>query len=370
MSEDWKEKQGKSTGNDLNEEAGSVNQESKHRHNPSLFGPIVLIAIGVVFLLHNLGLLPDFSLNWLAAMQLWPLLLILIGVNIVVRQAPRPYGGMLSALVGLLAVGIFGYVLLFSEDNAMLSGLGFRTSPTDVQTEQISFAANDLQSADVELDFGAAGVNVSALEDSANLIEGQVSYVGDLTFNTSQSGSRASVFLSEDNAGLWWLNPTNWTTNGLEKWQIGLNSRVPLDLILDVGAGAAHFDLSELTLQLLNVDGGAGSMEMVLPDGEYDVTVDVGAGSTRMTLAENGRQQIEIDGGAGSLTLYLPPNREARITVEDGAGSFNIDGSRFSQVSGRDDDDGVWETAGYERASDVLDLTIDISAGSVTVTEP
>jgi hypothetical protein len=126
-----------------------------------------------------------------------------------------------------------------------------------------------------------------------------------------------------------------------------------------------------LTLSHLEVDGGAGSMELALPDGDYDVEVDVSAGSTRLTLPQSGRQTVEIDGGAGSLVLYLPSSMEARLEVDDGAGSFNLDEERFTQISGDERDDGVWETDGYdEDGQNRVDLTIDISAGSVSIREP
>jgi len=365
MSENWKENQEKDFTNDpYKDEPFSSRRRS--RHNPSLFGPIVLIAIGVLFLLNNLGMLPGLTLNWVAAVRLWPLLLILIGINIVVRQAPRPLGGLLSAIVGLIAVAIFGYVLLFSPGGVPVIG-GFPAgNQGDVQTREISFPATDLQGAKVELDFGTAGAHVGALEDSPSLIEGEVSYIGDLTFDTSTSGSQASVFLRENNAGLWWLNPGNWGTYDLGKWQLGLSPRVPLDLRLNAGAGSVDLDLSELTLQALNFDGGAGSTEMTLPDGDYDATVDAGAGSATVNLGENGRQQIEIDGGVGSININLPSNREVRVTVDSGVGSFNLNGRQFDHVSG-DDNDGVWETNGYQNAADPLDLIIDVGVGSVNI---
>lgn len=369
MSEDLNEKRDKDSVYNADVDNGANNQRREQTHNPSLFGPIVLISIGVLFLLNNLGFLPNLTFNWMAALQLWPLLLILIGLNIVVRQAPRPLGGLLSAIIGLIAVGIFGYVLLFSPGGLPLTGRFSTIDAGDVQTQEISFPASDLQSASVELDFGAAGAVLTALEDSPNLIEGQISYVGDLTFDASTSGSQADVFLREDNSGFGWLNPSNWTQNGLQKWQIGLSPRVPMDLRLDVGAGSVDLDLSALSLQELNVDGGAGSMEMALPGGDYDTVVDVGAGSANLTVAANGRQQIDIDGGAGSITIRVPENREARITVDDGLGSFSVDGRRFTHVSGKGDE-GVWETAGYNNAADPLDLIINVSAGSVSIRTP
>lgn len=47
--------------------------------------PLILIALGVVFLLSNLGLLPHLGAlftHW------WPLILIVVGVVMLVRRAP------------------------------------------------------------------------------------------------------------------------------------------------------------------------------------------------------------------------------------------------------------------------------------------
>lgn len=54
-----------------------------------MFGAIVLIAIGVIFLLINLDVLPVVQLRALLA-QWWPLILILVGVWLLIR--PRRNG--------------------------------------------------------------------------------------------------------------------------------------------------------------------------------------------------------------------------------------------------------------------------------------
>ena len=58
-------------------------------HTRSSFGPIVLILVGTIFLLVNLGMLPIAELKALLA-KWWPLILILIGVWQLVR--PRQNG--------------------------------------------------------------------------------------------------------------------------------------------------------------------------------------------------------------------------------------------------------------------------------------
>ena len=47
------------------------------------FWPVVLVAVGVYFLLRNVGLL-----DWLTGDIVWPVLLILLGVWLIVRRAP------------------------------------------------------------------------------------------------------------------------------------------------------------------------------------------------------------------------------------------------------------------------------------------
>jgi hypothetical protein len=342
----------------------------RRRSQPSLFGPIVLIAIGAFFLLVNLGIVQDYSFNWSGVLQLWPLFLILIGLNIILKQVSQPLGGILSALVGLAAVGIFGYVLLFGEDNATLSRFGINNTPAEYKTEQIDFAPSEVETANITIDLGASGGDVTTLEDSNSLISGKVTYIGDLEFDTSTSGNHADVYLNERNEGWFWLNPGNWDFGGTDtRWQLEINPGVETELRLDSGSGSVDYDLDELNLSYLNIDGSAGSAVVTLPDGVYDVDYDQGAGSLKMTLPENGRSTVEFDGSAGSMTLYLPLSMAARVELDGGAGSFNPD-SRFTQVSGDDKDEGTWETEDFENADNRVELIIDQGAGSITIREP
>jgi hypothetical protein len=358
---------------DSSDEKLITRSRPSRRHRPSLFGPIILIAIGAFFLLSNLDLLPGGSPNWIVLLQLWPLWLIFLGVNIIVRQAPGAIGSFLSALVALLAVAVFGYVLFFAEDSALLDRLRITPSLT-VKTESIQYRADDVSAADIFIDFSSPGADLYTLDDSNNLIEGTVSYTGDLHFDASVSGGRADITLdttSAESDGFFFLNPANWTSLTEEdRWQIGLAPDVETNLTLDVGSGSVDLNLKGLTLSELDSDGGSGRMELLLPDGDYNFVHHSGSGSSTITVAGRGRQTIEIDGGSGSITLHLPDSMEARVDVAAGSGSFNLNQDRFSQVRGDERDDGVWETAGYDDAPNRVTLVLDIGSGSVTIREP
>jgi hypothetical protein len=61
------------------EKMSQITQRPERRSN-SLFGPIVLIAIGLFFLFNRFNILTD--LYWLDVLRLWPLLLIFLGLNL------------------------------------------------------------------------------------------------------------------------------------------------------------------------------------------------------------------------------------------------------------------------------------------------
>ena len=72
------------------------------RRKPSLIGPIIMIAIGVLFLLNNLGLLPwgVWELVW----HFWPLILILAGLDILIGWSRSGIAAAFALILGLLLI--------------------------------------------------------------------------------------------------------------------------------------------------------------------------------------------------------------------------------------------------------------------------
>jgi len=331
----------------------------ERRRQPSLFGPIILIAAGLFFLLSELNPLTD--LHWGDLLRLWPLLLIFLGLNLLVLQAPRPLGTLLSGGVALTAVAVAGYVLLVG-----LPGSGGPLNLDDWQTREIAFSADGVTSAVMDLEIGPPGANLYALDDSNDLIAGTVIYRDDLRFDQSTDDDRATVTLALDDAGSWvWL--PEWLAENDpdddERWQLGLSPDVPMSLALAAAAGSSELDLRELTLEELSVNVAAGEATLFLPDGEYDVEIDTSAGATTVTLPEDGEQTVEINVSAGSVVLELPPGREARVEVDQALGTFTNDHAALQRAG----EDNVWETAGYEESDEPLTIILHVSVGSATL---
>ncbi|MBK8901381.1 MAG: hypothetical protein IPM53_09375 [Anaerolineaceae bacterium] len=339
-------------------------ENSERRSGRSLFGPVFLIGLGVYFLLRNMGIVPE--LNWGVAFQLWPLLLIFLGVNIIVRQVRRPLGTILSGLVSLTAVALFGAILLFGVELPFLSRFNLQTVG-EYREETVTVNGEGVETAVVSVDLGSLGADVTGLDSSQNVLEGTLSIAGDLQFEQRMRGSEAVVSLGENNSGWWfgdWVESTN-----QPPWQIGLSRTVPLDLTVDVGSGQTDLDLGSLLLRDLFVDLGSGAINLQLPGGDYDIRLDGGSGKLVATLPSDGRHELELDGGSGAVDLFLPPNMEARVELDSGSGSMSLD-ERFELVSG-DDEDGVWETPNYNADGDnSILIIIDGGSGAISIEQP
>ena len=82
----------------------------KRKHS-SHFGALLLIFIGIVFLLNNLGLL-SWSI-WNKLWKFWPVIIILLGIQMFMGKS-RVAGGLMTLLTLFVFAGILAYVLVSS----------------------------------------------------------------------------------------------------------------------------------------------------------------------------------------------------------------------------------------------------------------
>lgn len=331
------------------------------RRPSSLFGPIVLIAIGLFFLFNRTNVLTD--LYWLDVLRLWPLLLVFLGLNILALQAPRPYPSLLSGVIALVAVVLLGFVLLNGLGGTPFRG---RLGTGEWQTKPIHFRPAGVKTAVYNITIGPPGADLYALEDSNDLLAGTITYQDDYLFDTRVAGGEATIRLApQNNSEEWVFLPDYWREFGEDhRWQLGLNGNVPADLTLEAVAGSSELDLRDVPLKALMLTASAGEMELLLPGSNYDAHIITNAGSSEITLPEDGRQAINLEVNAGSVTLHLPPDVALHVEVDRALGSFSVNDAGLRQVEGQEN---VWQTADYDTATNRVDLIIHIAVGSVTI---
>lgn len=299
------------------------------RRRVSLVGPVILIGLGVVFLLNNMGVLA-WSV-WDVVFRLWPVLLIAAGLEIILSRLSA--WGSLLALVLTVAMIAGALWLLGSE-------LGARGATAG---EEVRQALGEAKQARVIIEPGVGALHIEALPESAAampsaLVEGVVSAgrgqgvkrrfaVAGATA-TFTLGSKAETFGSFIGWGDQW------------NWDLGLAADVPLELEIGLGVGSADLDLTGLTVRNLQVNTGIGRSEVILP----------GEGSF---LAK-------IEGAIGEMVIVIPAGLAARIHVDTGLTVSDLPSSYRQQGD-------VYTSPGYASADDRVDLEVSQAIGKVTI---
>jgi len=312
-------------------------RQPRRRRPPSVFWPIMFIGAGVVLLLANLGYLPP--LSWGVIWRLWPLLIIALGVDLLIGRRSVA-GAIVSAVLICVLIGAILLVSIFAQNIPAVSEW---IKTPELQTQHIEYPLTGLERATVYVDWTSAPGYLSVLEDSPNLIEGDITYRGGLTFDVKLRGDQADVKLDSSFTGFWFWP---WGERTEERWDVMLSPNVPLDLTLDAGSGPCDFDLTGLQVSGLVLDSGSGPIDLSLP-----------SGSTF---------EIKIDGGSGPITIVLPRSVGARVELDSGSGPFSPD-ARFELVQGKRNGDGTWETDNYRTAEHTISLEIDQGSGPITI---
>lgn len=345
----------------------------------SIFWPILLIGVGILWLLGSLNLLPAPSLRLL--LRLWPLALVVIGLDILIgRRSP-----VIGSIIGVGAIALIIALLILAPQ------LGFEPAG-ELQTLRFSEPLGGATSADISLDLERYPTTIDSLLNSKMLIEAELDTATDVSF--SARGNREKIIRLEP-AGDYTFFDFDWDSLLIHdaSWEIGLSPDVQIDLYVDVGSGSAVLELMDLDLTALEVDGGSGSTTLTLPEsaslytanidggsGSFDIeieggakidfAIDVGSGSFDIVIRDRANIEAQIYGGSGSLTIDVPHNVGVRVVIrDDGSGSVHIPGN-YTLVDDLGDDDrdiGIWESDGYDDAMHRVEITFDPGSGSFTL---
>jgi hypothetical protein len=191
----------------------------------------------------------------------------------------------------------------------------------------------------VNIEYGAGKLLVSGGASSGNLLSG--SFDGGVDHDARRSSGEVNVKLSgpSDFAGMGW-----WGWNGGERrWDIHLNNSAPIALDVQVGAAESRIDLTNLRVTDLHLQTGASGTEVWMP-------------------SSAGQTTAKISGGVASINIHIPSEVAARIRVESGLSSIDVDKNRFPK-SGND----TYQSANYDTASNKVDLRLEMGVGSATI---
>lgn len=323
-------------------------------HHHSLFWPIILVGIGVIWLLVNLGVIAPISIG--TVLQFWPILLIVLGLDILFGRQYAWVGGLAGILV---VAGLVAYLVMAPASTT--------NTASQVLTENFSAPVSEAVSVSYRLETASEPVDIHSLASGSDqLIDANLTHQGQINFSVNGTSNK-TVSLSEI------TNPSDWFAwnlfNSNMKWDIGLAAGIPADISLSGGSGSIHADLTGVKLQSLNADLGSGASDFSLPQSNQDMAFDLnsGSGSVNMSLPSSTNVTLKIQSGSGALNVALPANAAVRIEVMNGgSGSLNLPGTLIP-TSGNSDS-GTWQSAGYDQATErILIQILDRGSGSISI---
>lgn len=299
----------------------------RHDHRRGgLVGPVILISLGIIFLLNNLGLL-SWSI-WETLLRLWPILLVAAGLDLIVGQ--RSAWGALLALV--LTLTILGGALWLSG-----TGVGWQRA---VRSEEIVQAAGDVREAELVIAPGIGTLSIKAASDPANLVRGRVVLRSREELEprfTVDDGTGRFILVTQASS----FGPTAVGLGGQRAWDLQLSPGVPLRLETDLSVGEQNLDLTGLALTGLAVEQGIGQATVTVP--------------------AEGRFEARIEGAIGQTTVVIPEALAARVRLDTG-----LSGQRLPPEYRCEED--VCTSPGYdETAVHRVDLEVSQAIGNVVI---
>jgi hypothetical protein len=306
-----------------------------HRRRGGVVGPLVLIFIGGIFLLQNTGYLPPNA--WLNLWRLWPLMLVLAGVELLL--AHRVPWLLLTAIAALvLAVGVA----------ITTTGLTAPTTRAAAATVAMPTSVDGATQATVTVHVGAGQLTIGPLVQPAGDQLAIMNYDGPSDIvprpRYTVTGGTGQLEYELTGRGGPAFIPFVASRSGGSRMDLELNPDVPISLLtVQTGATDAHLDLSKLNIKGVELSVGAASTWMRLPEA---------AGST----------SAHISGGAATLTLEVPQGVAAQIRHRGGLSTVNVDQSRFPSVG-----DEMYRSPDYDSAQNKLDLNLETGVTTIQV---
>ncbi|MBN8619655.1 MAG: hypothetical protein J0L63_12165 [Anaerolineae bacterium] len=298
---------------------------------------VVLLALAIILFLHALGLIPVGIMDLIN--RSWPVLLVFAGLSIVLRDRVR-FGSLLALL---LSAGLV-FVLATS---AFSSRIGqqredYRLTVTETVSPQVNLLRVSLRTLATNVEI------VRSLDSRAIAGEFVGSTESVLQTEYTESGENtADLTITEQQPNQFPLLEAV----GRGRFRLELPAGLPLDVSFIGADGTLTLNMSDLSLERLNVDLASGSAVITLP--EYQPLGSSGDALLGTFVARS-----------GSLTVRVPSAVAARFQLNRGGGGFEpvYDSLVYNYLVGD-----ILEARNFDGAPIQIRYGITVPRGVITV---
>ncbi|MBX3011571.1 MAG: hypothetical protein KF832_08680 [Caldilineaceae bacterium] len=297
----------------------------KEKSRSSVFGPIVLIGLGVVLLLSNFGIL-EWNL-WELAARFWPLFLVAAGLDLLLGR--RTNSGAVVAIMLIIGLLLGGFWLGYFQSSPATGGAG---QPVQQALEGATQATIDIESSVSQMQIQSGATATMLVEGNVALhnnerLDSNFRTDSGMAYYTLRSASPSVILPSFGNR-----------EDGL--WDLRLNAQTPTALTVETGVGSATLNLEQLNLTALAVSAGIGKVEITLP--------------------AQGNFAGAIEGGIGEIVVIVPDTLAVTLIAKAGVGNVEIDSNYYKNGD-------EYRSSNFDSAANQATLTIDGGVGRIVV---
>ena len=289
------------------------------RRRPHYLVPLVLIGAGVLALVGNLGLVA--AGFWDRLFQLWPLLLVVVGLEVLTGDAPARSTGRLAA---------FGLVVAIAA-GATLYAIGPGLPAAGSASGSSSAPLGGLSSARLALSAGGGSVNITTADLGQDLYRAAYDSTGTPPSRTfAVNGGTLDIRVGN-------RTPSGWFGAGSDRLDLTLNQGVAWAVSINTAGASGTVDLTTASIRSFDLNSAGASLTLRLPAPTTSVPVTINGAGNRVTVA-------------------LPAGTASRVTAAGMAAAVQLpDGERLDQAMGSRS----WQSSDYGSAASSYSIELN-----------
>ena len=311
---------------------------------------IFLLLAGSVFLLHELRAfsyieatynLSFWGIIWsliASIFNLWPLLLIILGINIIFRNRVLEILMNLAFVVIIVVNAFFGPFYYFGVP--WISGITnwdsvneqlFNNQGNYKYSNQLDYSPNMI-TGNSEINLGACELTINSSKSEAAKID---SNIKGISADLGQSNDKLNVYVTEKEIF------SGMQPNISRNAHIYLGDKIDWAIKITTGASKSVLNLADLKVSSLYLELGAGDTEIHMGDKDKAVS-------------------MEIDGGVSNIKIYIPTKAAVIINTDTGVSSDNFDSLNLVKIG-----DSQYKSKDYNTAELKFEITISTGVSNI-----
>jgi hypothetical protein len=312
--------------------------------NDKLVPGTILVIIGALFLLDNFGVI---NFSWSNFFHLWPIILVIAGVNLVFSHNRSGTATAIKIIVLIAGMGFLIFGGLGHHRYANNWDYGFRHhwnyNDDDSDNDDSSMSGDSIVKVEgnghyqeaykpaiqfARLNISGGGTSYTLKDVTNQLFEANTKeYSNRYVLQTNVDSTTETLDFDMNNKHHHGIS-FNFGDTKSNSAYIKLNTNPEWEINVEAGAAKLNFDLSNFKIRKVKLEGGAASFYVKLGQ----------------PLAET---NVEVSTGVSEVTVSVPQNAAVHITTETGLSSKNFNGF---QNKG----DNEYETPGFAQATNKM----------------